>query len=115
MQAAYALWLAEGAERWPRLRVVFAILGGGSPIQLERLRSRGVGIRDTLYPNVFFDTSSYGTRALELCLATFGVDCLVYGSDTPVIDSRPTLDAVRSFGDAVEDALCRQNPARLLS
>jgi hypothetical protein len=115
MQAAYALWLAEGVDRWPRLRVVFAILAGGSPIQLERLHSRGIGIREMLHPNLFFDTSSYGRRALELCMTTFGVDCLLYGSDVPVIDSRTTLDAVRSFGDAVEDTLCRRNPARLLS
>jgi hypothetical protein len=115
MQAAYAAWLAAGAERWPTLRIVFAILAGGGPFQLERLASRGVDVRDTLHRNVFFDTASYGRRALELCLATFGVGQLVYGSDTPVIDSRPTLDAVRGFGEAVAHALCRDNTARLLT
>jgi predicted TIM-barrel fold metal-dependent hydrolase len=115
MQAAYAGWLASGAERWPTLRIVFAILAGGGPFQLERLASRGIDVRDTLHRNVFFDTASYGRRALELCLATFGVGQLVYGSDTPVIDSRPTLDAVRGFGEAVAHALCRDNTARLLT
>jgi 6-methylsalicylate decarboxylase len=115
MQAAYAHWLAEGVERWPRLKVVFAILAGGWPFQLERLTSRGIEARTTLHENVFFETSSYGRRALELSLATFGVRQLVYGSDIPVIDSKPTLDAVRGFGDAVADALCRENPARLLT
>jgi Amidohydrolase len=115
MQAAYASWLAEGGERWPRLRVVFALLAGGGPFQLERLRSRGLSGRDLLSDNVFFETASYGRRALDLCLATFGVDQLLYGSDTPVIDPEPTLAAVRGFGDAVTDALCRQNPTRLLS
>ena len=115
MQAAYALWLAEGVTRWPGLPVVFAILAGGGPFQLERLASRGIDVRDSLHANVYFDTASYGRRALELCLATFGVGQLVYGSDVPVIDSAPTLDAVRSLGDAVADALCKQNPARLLA
>lgn len=115
MQAAYAAWLAEGGERWPRLRVVFAILAGGGPFQLERLRSQGVSSRELPRDNVFFETASYGRRALDLCLATFGVDQLLYGSDTPVIDPEPTLAAVRGFGDAVSDALCRQNPTRLLS
>lgn len=115
MQAAYAAWLAEGIGRWPALRIVFAILAGGGPFQLERLRSRGVSGRDLLHENVFFESASYGRRALELCLATFGVGQLLYGSDTPVIDPEPTLDAVRGFGDAVTDALCRQNPTRLLS
>jgi hypothetical protein len=114
MQSVYARWLAEGASRWPNLRVVFAILAGGGPFQLERLASRGVEVREALHDNVYFDTASYGRRALELCLATFGVGQLVYGSDTPVIDSRPTLDAVRGFGEAVANALCRDNPARLL-
>lgn len=115
MQAAYAAWLAEGGERWPRLRVVFAILAGGGPFQLERLRSQGVSGRELPRDNVFFETASYGRRALDLCLATFGVDQLLYGSDTPVIDPELTLAAVRGFGDAVSDALCRQNPTRLLS
>jgi 6-methylsalicylate decarboxylase len=115
MQAAYAAWLAEGVERWTSLRVVFAILAGGGPFQLERLRSHGVSGRDLVHDNVFLETASYGRRALDLCLATYGVDPLLYGSDTPVIDPEPTLDAVRGFGDAVADALCRQNPTRLLS
>jgi Amidohydrolase len=115
MQAAYATWLAIGAERWPDLEVVFAILAGGAPFQLERLSSRGVAGRELLHENVFFETASYGRRALEVCLATFGVSQLCFGSDTPVIDAAPTLDAVRGFGDAVADALCNVNPTRLLS
>jgi hypothetical protein len=115
MQAAYAAWIAAGAERWPDLRVVFAILAGGAPFQLERLVSRGVEGRGALRPNVFFDTASYGRRAIELCLATFGVGQLVYGSDTPVIDAEPTLRAVRGFGPAAADAIRRENPGRLLA
>lgn len=114
MQAAYAAWIALYADRWPDLQVVFAILAGGAPIQLERLASRGVETRSVLRPNVYLDTASYGERALELALATYGVAQLVYGSDTPVIESEPTLRSVRSFGQAVEDAVCRENPARLL-
>jgi hypothetical protein len=113
MQAAYAAWLAGGAERWPRVPVVFAILAGGGPFQVERLRSRGFEVRPALLPNVYLETASYGRRALELCLATFGVRQLLYGSDSPVVDSSPTLRAVRGFGQAVTDALCRDNPTRL--
>lgn len=51
---------------------------------------------------------------LELCLATFGVGQLLYGSDTPVVDPGLTLHAVRGFGQAVADALLRENPSRLL-
>jgi len=114
MQAGYAAWLAGGVSRWPSLHVVFSMLGGGAPFQLERLRSRGVSGRDVLHESVFFETSSYGNRALELCMATYGVSQLVFGTDVPVLDPEPGLDAVRGFGDAVTDALCNQNPARLL-
>ena len=115
MQAAYAAWLAGGVQRWPDLSVVFAILAGGGPFQLERLHSRGGDSRLALRPNLFFETASYGPQAIELCLETLGVGRLLYGSDAPVIDSQPTLQAVRGFGQAVADALCRINPAMLFA
>jgi predicted TIM-barrel fold metal-dependent hydrolase len=115
MQAAYAAWLAEGIDRWPDLRVLFAILAGGGPFQLERLRSRGFEARRAQRRTLFFDVASYGSRAIELCLATLGGGALVFGSDAPVIDPRPTLAAVRSFGEAVVNVLCQENPEGLLS
>ena len=114
MQAAYATWLARDATRFADLPVVFAILAGGAPIQLERMRSRGVDDRAAMHPNVFLDTSSYGRRALDLCLATYGVTQLVHGSDVPVIDPAPTLAAIRGFGDAVATMVLNENPRRLL-
>ncbi len=113
MQAAYMVWLARYAEHHPSLPVVFAILAGGAPVQLERMRSRGVEVRTTLHANVYFDTSSYGRRALELALATYGVTQIVFGSDAPIIAVEPTLDAVRDFGDALTDVVMRENPGRI--
>jgi predicted TIM-barrel fold metal-dependent hydrolase len=114
MQAAYAAWLFRDADRFPQLRVLFAILAGGAPVQLERLQSRGVDPSAALRPNVYFDTASYGRRALELCLAALGPDQLVYGSDLPVIDPGPTRAAVLGFGEDVAGLVCDENPARLL-
>jgi predicted TIM-barrel fold metal-dependent hydrolase len=115
MQAAYYAWLDRGEDRWPELRIVFAILAGGAPFQLERLGPRGVDVRSALDANVFFDTATYGRRAIELCLETFGVHQVVYGSDVPVVDSQPTLDAVRGFGDSVHRIVTVDNPGRLLA
>jgi hypothetical protein len=115
MQEAYLAWLAFGRERWPTLRVVFAMLAGGGPFQLERLARRGVDVRSALDPNTFFEVSTHGRRAIELCIETFGVGQLAYGSDTPVVDTRPTLDAVRGFGDAVTHVLQTDTPTRLLT
>ena len=109
MQRAYFAWLAGAQERWPDVTVVFAILAGGGPIQLERLASRGADVRSSLHRNVFFDTASYGRRALELCIETFGVEQLVFGSDTPVVDPTPALRAVEGFGESVDTELIRQD------
>jgi hypothetical protein len=115
MQGAYAAWLDFGAERWPSLPVVFAILAGGAPFQLERLEARGLESARFTAANVYFDTASYGRRSLEFYLATFGVTRLVYGSDGPVIDAAPTLDAIHALGKATADAICRLNPAALIA
>lgn len=114
MQEAYLSWLSSGRARWPRLRILFAMLAGGGPFQLERLALKGVDVRSTLDPQTFFDVSTHGRRAIELCIETFGVTQLAYGSDTPVADPVPTLRAVRGFGDAVAHVLQTDTPARLL-
>jgi hypothetical protein len=114
MQAAYVSWFVGGAERWPELDVVFAILAGGAPIQLERMASRGVDERRAMLPRVWFDTASYGRRALDLAMSTFGFDRMLFGSDAPVVDPAAGMDAIRSFGDAVTAAVISDNPDRLL-
>ena len=115
MQEAYVMWLAEGRHRWPSLKVLFAMLAGGGPFQLERLARQGLDVRSTLDPNTFLEVSTHGRRAIELCIETFGVDQLAYGSDTPVVDSQPTLEAVRGFGDAVMHVLQSDTPGRLVT
>jgi 6-methylsalicylate decarboxylase len=115
MQAAYLTWLSYAQRRFAEVKVVFGILAGGGPFQLERLASRGVDVRSVLHSNVFFDTASYGRRALELCIETFGVHQLVYGSDVPVIDPGPTLRAIGGFGESVVQLITTDNPSRLLS
>jgi hypothetical protein len=114
MQTAYAAWLAWGAERWPCLPIVFAILAGGAPFQLERLASRGVDTTLATRANIYFDTASYGRLALEFCLAAFGVQRLVYGSDAPVIEPTPPLDAIQTLGKEAVDAICSRNALALL-
>lgn len=113
MQAAYLAWLARDSEESARPRTLFAILAGGGPFQLERLRARGGDVRVEPDPEIFFDVSSYGSRSIEMCRSTFGVRQLVYGSDLPVVDPRPTLHAVRSLGDAVATMICDENATLL--
>jgi 6-methylsalicylate decarboxylase len=112
MQAAYLAWLARDAARYQRLPVVFAILAGGAPIQAERLQSRNIEVPSQA--SAYFDTASYGRRALALCADTYGLDRLVFGSDAPVLDPGPGLHVLGELGDAVTEAVCETNPARVL-
>jgi hypothetical protein len=115
MQAAYFAWLDDGVGRHPELDVVFAVLAGGAPVQLERLRSRGGDPARASHPRIHLDVASYGARALELCLAAGGADQLVYGSDRPVVDAAPTLDALAGLGPGVLDTVRSDNPGRLFA
>lgn len=114
MQAAFLCWLARDAERRPGIPVIFALLAGGAPFQLERLRTRGLETRVTLHENVYLECSSYGRRALELCLATYGVTQLLYGSDAPVLDPKETLGPLLSYGHTLREIVIRENPSRIL-
>jgi hypothetical protein len=115
MQAAYATWVASGVGRWPSLRVVFALLAGGAPFQVERLVRRGLDPRAPFAPNMWFETSSYGERALELTLQTFGASRLVFGSDAPVDTVDDALRMLRPFGAALEVELLVSNPSTVLN
>jgi len=110
MQAAWFAFLHAGRRAHPRLRVLFAMLAGGAPLQLERFAARGGTEPAAPDPLVFYDTSSYGPRMLEAMIGAVGVEQLVYGSDRPVVDAgAPSPDA------ALGRALRSTNPQRLLA
>jgi 6-methylsalicylate decarboxylase len=96
MEAAYAAWIASGRSDVP---VIFAIMAGGAPFQLERLGSRGDSA--DVPPNVYFDTASYGRRVVDLTIEGCGRERVVFGSDAPVMDPRSTIDAL---GDRFDEA-----------
>jgi hypothetical protein len=92
MQAAYMAFLAAGRARYPELRVIFSMLAGLAPLHAERLDARGgpaVSIDD---PLTFFETSSYGPRAVSAVAALVGERQLLYGSDRPVVEPGVTRD-----------------------
>jgi 6-methylsalicylate decarboxylase len=110
MQAAWFAFLHSGRRSHPRLRVLFAMLAGGAPLQLERFAARGGTVPPAPDPLVFYDTSSYGPRMLKAMIGAVGVARLVYGSDRPVVDpGAPSLNA------ALGQELLVTNPHRLLT
>ena len=100
-QAAWLTFATLGRRRHPGLRVLFAILAGGAPLQAERLAARGgpaLGLQD---PLTFYETSSYGRAAIEAMARIVGAEQLVYGSDRPVIEPHRTeWDATLQFNAA---------------
>jgi hypothetical protein len=94
MHRAWHAFLGWGQAQHPGLRVCFAMLAGLAPLQAERLALRG-GPADTINnPNIFYDTSSYGSRAIAAMAGVVGLDQLVTGTDRPVVDPplRPPLN-----------------------
>ena len=115
MLQAYASWITDGAQRWPLLHVVFAFLGGGAAFQIERLVRRGLDPRAPFAPNVWFETSSYGERALEVSLQTFGPGRHLFGSDAPIDTVGEARAVAARFGAALEHQLVAANPLTLLA
>jgi 6-methylsalicylate decarboxylase len=111
MNAAWHAFAAWGRLSHPGLRVVFAMLAGGAPLHQERFLARGGPSAAISDRRLFYDTSSYGERALDAMVRVVGIDQLVYGSDRPVVDpAPPTL-----LGEAAAEAMLRTNPASLLA
>jgi 6-methylsalicylate decarboxylase len=90
MNAAWHIFAAI-RPRLPRIKVVFAMLAGLAPLQVERLQARGGPTSAVLDTNVFYDTSSYGPRAVRAVARVVGPDQIVYGSDRPVVEPHPLV------------------------
>ncbi|HEY2635937.1 MAG TPA: amidohydrolase family protein, partial [Solirubrobacteraceae bacterium] len=86
MNAAWHAFVGFTRPQHPRLRVVFALLAGGAPFHLERLAARGGPVQRAHDPLLFYDTSSYGQRAIDTAARFVGVDQLVHGSDRPMAE-----------------------------
>ena len=105
MQAAWFSFMHAGRRAHPRLRVLFAMLAGGAPLQLERYVARsGTAAVAPDHPGIA------RAQHLEAMIDAVGAGQLVFGSDRPVVDTRaPRLDA------PLGRAMLSTNPQRLLN
>ena len=103
----FAAWVRPAHET---LRVVFVALAGVAPLHVERSAARGGPALAACDPLTFYETSSYGPRAIEAVGGVVGVDQLVHGSDRPVVDAQPAAP----LGRAAHEAMVGANVARLL-
>lgn len=110
MQTAWMAFAGWGRAAHPALRVCFAMLAGGAPFQVERLAARGGPAKAASDSRLFYDTSSYGPKAIATAASIVGADQLVHGSDRPVVDGTPST----ALGRQAAVAMTRENVARLL-
>ncbi len=106
---AWLAWHIAGRRRHPRLRIAFVALAGLAPLHHERLAARG-GALGPLDPHVYYETSSYGTRAIDALVRVVGVDPIVHGSDRPYAEP-----ADPGLGEAFTHAMFTANPRHLLT
>lgn len=108
LTAAWFSWHVAGRTLLPDLRICFVALAGLAPLHHERLAARG-GVFGAVDRHVYYDTSSYGPRAVDAVVRVVGIDPIVHGSDRPYADPRdPRL------GEAFTQALYVNNPHQLL-
>lgn len=110
MHTAWHAWAEWGRPQHADLTVVFAMLAGLAPLHAERLAARGGPAHAVHDPLTFYDTSSYGPRAIDAMLRVVGVDRLLYGTDVPVVSPHD----LAPLGEAALHALTVANPERVL-
>lgn len=108
LHASWLAWHAAGREQHPALRIAFVALAGLAPLHHERLVARG-GKFGAVDPRVYYETSSYDTRAIDALIRVVGVDPLVHGSDRPYAEPKDP-----GLGHAFTHALFSANPQHLL-
>jgi hypothetical protein len=86
MQAAWLSFVSLGRRSHRELRVIFSMLAGLAPLHAERLAARGGPVRHEPDPLIFYDTSSYGSRAVGWLEQVVDARQILYGSDRPVVD-----------------------------
>lgn len=111
--AAWHSWHVAGRSLLPTLRIAFVGLAGLAPLHHERLAQRG-GSLGAIDRHVYYETSSYGTQAIDAMSRVVGVDPLVNGSDRPYAEPiDPDHDP--GLGEALSQAIFVANPHHLLT
>lgn len=113
--AAWHAFHAEVRPRLPLLRAIFALLAGLAPLHVERTERRGGDLGESVLADqlCFYDTSSYGPRAVRAVATAVGIGQLVHGTDHPVAGA--TADPIaEAFTDGWAEVVRTNSPSRAL-
>jgi hypothetical protein len=109
LQSAWFAWHSMERVQQPTLRIGFVALAGLAPLHHERLVARG-GTFGSVDPRVYYETSSYDTRAIDAMVRVVGVDPIIHGSDRPYAAPRDP-----QLGHAFTHAHVTANPRTFLT
>lgn len=120
--ALVTLLFSDFLDSFPNVSVHVANLGGTLPMVIERmdhatrLRAPDDPLPSSRAGRVHVDCASLGPRSIEIAVAVFGADRVVFGTDCPIFLTSWSRDAVRDadIGDAARDAILRGNAERLI-
>ena len=112
-------------DDYPDMRVHIHNLGGNIPYELERLDHRNTldtpeePLPSTRFvkPNLFVDCNSFGAHAIELGVAAYGAEKIVFGTDGTDFGCEwsDREIAAADIGDDARRAILHDNAAALLS
>jgi len=103
------LLFSELLDPYPDVSIHVANLGGTLPMVVERmdhvikLRTDGEPLPSSRLRRVHVDCSSLGPRSIEIAVAMYGADRIVFGTDCPIFRTDWSLEAVRGANISDED------------
>jgi predicted TIM-barrel fold metal-dependent hydrolase len=96
------LLFSDLLDAYPDVSIHVANLGGTLPMVVERmdhvikLRTNDEPLPSSRLRRVHVDCSSLGPRSIEIAVAMYGADRIVFGTDCPIFRTEWSLEAVRA-------------------
>ena len=117
------LLFSDFLDPYPDVSVHVANLGGTLPMVVERmdhvikLRTDSEPLPSSRLRRVHVDCSSLGPRSIEMAVAMYGADRIVFGTDCPIFRTDWSLEAVHSanISQGDRDAILYRNAEALLA
>jgi uncharacterized protein len=100
--AVVTLCLSGYLNAYPDVSIQVANLGGAIPFLIERMEEvRRAQMNEPESPSrrlgrCYVDTASFGPRGVEMAMACFGRERVLFGTDCPVFDTGRMLAAIRA-------------------
>jgi predicted TIM-barrel fold metal-dependent hydrolase len=120
--AVVTLTNSDLLDPYPELTVQVANLGGTLPMVIERIdctvmiRTPDEAVPSQRLNRVYVDCASLGPKSIEMAVAVYGADRVVFGTDCPIFRTDWSLNAIRTadLSDETRRAILGQNAEQML-